>query len=95
MPVERASVRLPEEKTRIYVPGPVRARFVKLATPEALVFTLRAPLSAPGPEKMAALTINPAAETRLPLASRSWITGCCENGTPEAAVAEGCTVMLS
>src|SRR5436309_2279614 len=58
---------------------PVIERFANVATPLAI----------------AAVTTTPAWLTGLLDASCSWITGCCANGTPLCAEADGCTVTAS
>ena len=98
MALEIAALRLPAVNLSVKIPGPVMTRSVKVANPEALVLAVGIPPSAPGPANTwyrAAVTDTPLVETGLPPASRSWITGCCEKGTPDVARDEGSTVMLS
>ncbi len=44
---------------------------------------------------MATVTTTPDCATGLFDASRSWMTGCCANGTPFCTVADGCVVIES
>src|SRR2546425_232684 len=83
-------------KVRVRSPTvPVIARFVKVATPPAVVMAVRVPPSAPAPVAMAAVTVTPDWLTGLPAPSRSCATGCCANATPLCAEAEGWVVIVS
>src|ERR1044071_5261110 len=82
MPLDTAAVSPEAVKRSVYVPaGPVMARSVKLAAPDALVVAVSVPPSvAPeGPDASAAVTTIPD----------------CANAAPLVALAEGCVVMAS
>src|SRR2546425_67174 len=83
-------------KVRVRSPTvPVIARFVKVATPPAVVMAVRVPPSAPAPVAMAAVTVTPDWLTGLPAPSRSCTTGCCANTSPLWAEVEGWVVIVS
>src|SRR5207248_6501417 len=83
-------------KLRVRSPAaPVIDRFVKLAAPFAFVVAVSVPPSVPPPVAIAAVTVTPAWLTELPLASRTWITGCWANAAPLWALLDGWVVMLS
>src|SRR2546425_1261691 len=83
-------------KVRVRSPTvPVIARFVKVATPPAVVMAVRVPPSVPPPVAIAAVTVTPDWLTGLPASSRSCTTGCCANAIPLWAEAEGCVVSVS
>ena len=65
------------EKLNVRSPAvPVMARSVKLATPLPFVTAVSVPPRVPPPVAIAAVTVTSLWLTALPLASRTWITGC-------------------
>ena len=83
-------------KTRVRSPAvPVISRLVKVATPLPFVVALSVPPNVPPPVAIAAVTLTSDWLTGLPLASRSWITGCCAKGTPLCAVLDGSVVTVN
>src|SRR3989441_1040702 len=83
-------------KVRVRSPAvPVIAKFVKVATPPAVVMAVSVPPSVPPPVAIATVTVTPDWLTGLPAPSRSCTTGCCANATPLCAEAEGWVVMVS
>ena len=77
-------------KFKVNTPAaPVMVRLVKFAMPLLFVSALVAPPSVPPPVATVAVTVKPARLTALPEASHNWSNGCCANGAPLAAVAEG------
>src|ERR1043165_464400 len=97
-PLDTAALSPVALKRSVYVPaGPVIARLVKLAAPEAPVVAVRVPprVAPEGPEASAAVTTMPDWATGFPDASRSWSTGCGANATPLVELAGGCVVMVS
>jgi len=69
-------------------------RFVKVAVPLDVVVAWPCH-QGPPPVAIAAVTVTPLWFTGLPLASRTWITGCLANATPLWAWLDGWVVMLS
>src|SRR5437773_1629966 len=93
---EPAGVRPVAVKLRVRSPAaPLMERLVKLAVPPAVVVAVSVPPNVPPPVAIAAVTVTPAWLTALPLASRTWSTGCWVKGTPLCAVLEGCVVTVS
>src|SRR5882724_704802 len=74
---------------------PLMERFVKVAVPLDVVVAVAVPPKVPPPVAIAAVTVTPLWFTGLPLASRTWITGCWANATPLWALLDGWVVMLS
>src|SRR5712692_11594517 len=96
MAVELTPVRPVAEKLSVRLPAvPVIESPVKLATPVAVVVAVSVPPNVPPPVAIAAVTTTPLWLTALPLASRTWITGCWANAAPLGTVAEGCVVTVS
>src|SRR5215467_13260948 len=83
-----AAVRPYMPNMSVYVPDPVIARFVNVATP-LTAFTTVVPESVPGPLAIVAAT-EPDVFTRLLFASRSCTTGCVASAAPDAPPT-GCT----
>ena len=89
-------VSVPLAKRRVRGPtNPPIDRFVKVATPEALVTMVATPPSVPPPDAIDAVTVTPACNTALAPASTSWTTGCGASGEPASALVAGCVVMRS
>src|SRR3989442_1158111 len=66
----------------------VIASLVKAATPVPLVVAVSVPPNVPPPVAIAAVTTTPLWLTALPLASRTWITGCWANEIGRASCRE-------
>src|SRR5690242_3336931 len=78
------------ENASVWLPvAPPIERSVNAARPLASVGCVVVPPRLPPPDAMAACTATPAVLTSAPLPSRSCTTGCCANGAPSTAVAEG------
>ncbi len=93
---DTTGVRPEDEKVRVYPPtGPLIARLLKTAFPDAFVVTVVVPTSAPPPDVMLAVTCTPATETGLPLPSRICTAGCCARATPLDAADDGWVMMAS
>src|SRR5882724_9955454 len=90
-PVRPAALKLKVRSPAV----PVMVRFVKLATPLPFVAAVRVPPRVPPPVAIAAVSVTPLWLTGLPLASRTWITGCWANATPLWAVLDGSVVSVS
>src|SRR3989442_7599686 len=61
------------------------ARPLNVATPvDPVVAVALLSVAPPGPDAIVAVTVTVAWLTGFPLASRSWITGCCAKGTPRS-----------
>ena len=73
---------------------PVMASPLYVATPPDAVVAVGL-LNVPAPLVMAAVIVTPAVDTALPLASRSWITGCGANGVPLVTGTPGIVVNVS